>query len=61
MSLTEIAMTSMTTTLGCSNAAKFVLGVNLGFSLMIGLLLGFVAVATAPAATHLVLNEYEAK
>ena len=61
MSLTEIAMTSMTTALGCSIAAKFVFGVNFGFSLMIGLLLGFVAVATAPAATHLVLNEYEAK
>ncbi len=61
LSLWEISLTVLFTSLGCSVAAWSLPGMNLPLSLTIGLLLGMAAIATAPAATLLVLQEYGAK
>jgi len=65
ISLAEILLTFLFTTAGCAAAAWTlrVPGFQMTFSqsLAIGLLLGAAAIATAPAATWLVLREYEAK
>jgi Kef-type K+ transport system membrane component KefB/predicted transcriptional regulator len=57
----EIGLTAFLTAIGCTIAAWFLPGVDIGSSLVVGALLASVAVATAPAATWYVLHEYDAK
>lgn len=61
ISCLEIGLSGTFTALGCAAAAWTIPGMTLPLSLTVGLLLGAAAVATAPAATYLVLHEYEAK
>ncbi|MFH1726502.1 MAG: cation:proton antiporter [Elusimicrobiota bacterium] len=57
----EIGLTAALTTVGCAAAAWTIPGMTLTLSLATGLLMGCAAVATAPAATWFVLQEYDAK
>ncbi len=57
----EILGTFLCTTLGCFAATWTIPGMTFAHALTVGLLLGSVGIATAPAATYLVLREYEAK
>jgi CBS domain-containing protein len=57
----EIGLTALLTTVGCAAAAWTLPGMNLSLSLSIGLVLGCAAIATAPAATWYVLQEFDAK
>ena len=71
MSLCEIALTFLLTSVGCAAACWIQVEIPLSItinaemtlplSITMGLLLGTVAIATAPAATYLVLHEFEAK
>ncbi len=57
----EVSVTFLGVFVGCSLLASLAFGTNLIMSITTGLLLGAIAVATAPAATLLVLQEYDAK
>lgn len=61
LSLAETSLTFLLTAVVCAGAAWTLPGAALRPVLAAGLLLGAAAVATAPAATYLVLREYEAK
>lgn len=57
----EIGFTALFTSLGCMAAAWTLPGMTWSMSLLTGLLLGCMAIATAPAATWYVLQEFDAK
>ncbi|TET37038.1 MAG: hypothetical protein E3J72_07015, partial [Planctomycetota bacterium] len=57
----ETGLSFLFTAIGCAVVALAVPGMTLGLGIAAGLLLGMVAIATAPAATYLVLREYDAK
>ncbi len=59
--LGESGLTFLGVFVGCSLLALLTMGIGLEMSLTMGALLGAIAVATAPAATLLVLQEYDAK
>lgn len=59
--LGEVGLTFLGVFAGCSILAHLSMNIGLGMSLTVGVLLGAIAVATAPAATLLVLQEYDAK
>jgi Kef-type K+ transport system membrane component KefB len=61
LSLRETGLTFLLTWLACFGAAWTLPGMELRYALAIGLLLAMAAIATAPAATLLVLQEYSAK
>ncbi len=61
LSAWEMSLTGMLTAVGCGLAAWALPGMTLPLSLTVGVLLGIAAIATAPAATLLVLREYAAK
>ena len=61
LSAWELCCTGILTAVGCALAAWALPGMTLPLSLTVGVLLGMVALATAPAATLLVLREYSAK
>lgn len=60
-SLYEIGYTGVLTAAGCSLAAWTLPGMNFPLSLSVGLLMACVAIATAPAATWYVMQEYDSK
>ncbi|MFH2202016.1 MAG: cation:proton antiporter, partial [Elusimicrobiota bacterium] len=60
-SLTEIGLTAFLTFAGCFLAAWTLPDMTLSRCLAVGLILGMIAVETAPAATWFVLREYDAK
>lgn len=57
----EILLTAFVTGVACTAAAWSLPGMTVSLSLTVGLVLGAVAIATAPAATWFVLREYDAK
>ena len=61
MSLCEVGLTFLLTGGTCAIVCWIALDTTLAMSVAVGLLLGTAAVATAPAATYLVLRQYEAK
>ncbi|MHC4663273.1 MAG: CBS domain-containing protein [Planctomycetota bacterium] len=61
ISIYEICLTFILTAVGCAFACIAMPDASVTTCIAVGLLLGTVAIATAPAATYLVLREYESK